>query len=56
MDTFDVLTISLRVVFIAWVAITVFTWVSGDKPLETIIKAQMNYIIEEAESVRILEK
>lgn len=56
MDTYNVLTMSLRVVFISWIAITAFMWASSDKPLETILKAQMDYVIEEAESVRILEK
>ncbi len=55
MDAFDILTISLKVVFISWVVITIFMWATGDKPLETIVKAQINYIIEEAESVQIFE-
>ncbi len=53
---FNVLLISFKIVFIAWIAITIFTWAQGGKPLETILRAQMDYVIEKAESVRILEK
>ena len=58
MKTFDLLTVSIKVVFIlliAWTVITFSIWIPSGKSLGIILKAQMDYVIKEAESVRIFE-